>query len=152
MASVAPREQAKRSRQRPVLGPFLGFVIVYAVLRVLLYAAVGFGFLSKINDINPFVFFFIALLVGGSLGGLIQLWKQGKTAEIPGFLRHMLVVSLKFLLMWVPMFLAAWLGERSYGSVGHDIGLVAGAVVIIPVLWWLAVRSAREQAPAPPPA
>jgi len=137
---------------QPVLGPFLGILTVYAVLRVLLHAAVGFDYRWEINVLNGCTVFFTALMVGGSIGGVIQLWKQGRAAEIRGFLRNMLGVLCRFLFMGGPMFLGGWLGDRFYGSVGYDIGLVVGAVLTIPVMWWLAFRSSREKPSSSPPA
>jgi hypothetical protein len=148
MASEARGDQGKLPK--PVLGTLLGFFLVYGALRVVLNALVGFDFGWAINFIHGWTVVIIALLVGAGLGGLIQLWTQGRAAEIPRFLRQLYLSLFKLLFfLWVPMFLAAWLGDRLYGSMGHDIGLVVSAVLIIPIWCWLVGRSSGEKPSTP---
>jgi hypothetical protein len=141
MASKAPRDQGKPPV--PVLGTIFGTVVVSVPLSRTLREVLGTEFDRAISPgiVSLTISFVVGLLVGGGIGGLIQLWKQGRAADIPSFLRHLIFSVLKFLfLFWVPLFLGAWLGDRFYGSVGHDVGLVISAVVITLVSWWRAGR------------
>jgi hypothetical protein len=152
MASGARGEQGKLPRQVPVLGTLLGFVVVFVVLSVTLKQVFPTELDWESRIALQAATFIIGLIVGGGIGGLIQLRKQGRVAEVPRFLRHLFLSLVKFLfLLWVPMFLAAWLGERLYGRVGHSVGLVASAVLLFLVQCWLVRRSSSEKPSIPPP-
>jgi len=142
MASEAPGDQEKVPK--PVLGMILGIVCVYVVVSRTVNEVVGSELPWRVASILT------GVLVGGGVGGLIQLRIRGQAADIPRFLRHFFLSLLKmFFLLWAPMLLAGWLGDRLYGSVGHDIGLVAGAVLTLPVWFWFLARSSREKPSAP---
>jgi hypothetical protein len=126
--------------QVPALGTILGFVPVYVVLTRALFELFGTEFPWQ------FVSLTIGWLFGGGIGGLIQLRKQGRTAEIPRFLRLLFLLLLQFLfLLMLPMFLAAWLGEKLYGNAGHWVGMVGSGVLIFSIRCWLARRSASDR-------
>jgi hypothetical protein len=146
---MASETQRQVSMKLPMVGLLLGFlggsVVAWvtlnhvlkseALLQVLFWRQVGY---------------LIPIFVGGGIGGIIQLWKQGRAAEIARFLRRLLRSALWLILLYVWLFLGAWLGERV--SVGHDVGLVVSAVLVLPVWCWLICRSSSEQSSAPPPA
>jgi hypothetical protein len=71
------------------------------------------------------------MLVGGGIGGMIQLGKQGRAAEIPRFLRHLLGAALWVIFLFGSMYLGAWLGDRLFGPVGYFIGWFTGAVFFV---------------------
>ena len=117
----------------PVLGALMGTFLVYGFLRMVLHEFVGFDFPWEINTIIAVMILLISLIVGSSIGGLIQLQKQGRTAEIPSFLRYLLANVLRLVLLWAVMVLGDWLGESFYGRVGGLIGLVASGVLFFVV-------------------
>jgi hypothetical protein len=152
MAIELPSEPGKPPRHVPLLGTFLGIFIAYGLLRVMLNALIGFDFAWEINAINSWMVVIIGLIVGGSIGGVIQLRHQGRAADIPSFLRRVLLGGLDLFLIWVPMFLAYWLGERLAGGVGALVGLVGSAVLIFLVQRRFFHRPLSEKPSAPPPA
>jgi hypothetical protein len=117
----------------PVLGALMGTFLVYGFLRMVLHEFIGFDFPWEINTIIAVMILLISLIVGGSIGGLIQLQKQGRTAEIPSFLRYLLANVVRLVLLWAVMVLGDWLGETFYGRVGGLIGLVASGVLFFVV-------------------
>jgi hypothetical protein len=82
MASEAPGDQGKLPEQVPVLGTLLGFVVLFVVLSVTLNEVFGTDVYWQIPS------FIIGWIVGGGIGELIQLRKQGRAAEFPRFLHH----------------------------------------------------------------
>ena len=146
---MASDTQRKVTMNLPMVGLLLGLLVgsvvawvtlnqvleSEAVLQVLFWRQVGY---------------LIPIFVGGGIGGIIQLWKQGRAAEIARFLRRLLGGALWLSLLYVWLFLGAWLGERV--SVGHDVGLLVSAVLVLPGWCWLICRSSSEQSSAPPPA
>jgi hypothetical protein len=127
----------------PVLGPLLGFVVVFHVFWVTLTHALEPEFVRQM----PYLWqipLLIGGLVGAGIGGIIQLGTQGRAAEIPGLLRLLLRVAVSVIIYLVTIFLAARLGERLDGSVGYWVGSVACAVLLILARIWLARRSSRR--------
>jgi hypothetical protein len=137
--------------QVPVLGTLLGFLVGFHVLWATVTHALEPEFVRQV----PFLWqipLLIGALVGGGVGGTIQLGIQGRAAEIPRLLRLLLWIALWVSLCLASMFLGAWLGERLCGSAGYWIGLVASGVLLVVVRSWLARRSSAEKPSAPPPA
>jgi hypothetical protein len=150
MASEAPSDQGERPKKVPVLGPLLGFLVVFHAVWVTLTGVLEAEVVRQI----PFLWqipLLLGGLVGAGIGGTIQLGTQGRAAEIPRLLRLLLRVALSVIFYLVSLFLGAWLGERLYGRVGYWIGLVASAVLVVCVRSWLARRSSSENpSPLPP--
>jgi hypothetical protein len=124
----------------PVLGPLLGFVAGFHVVWVTVTHVLEPEVVRQI----PFLWqipLVIGGLVGGGVGGIIQLGTQGRAAEIPPFVRLILRAALWVIVFFVSMFLGARLGERLHGGVGGWIGSVASAVLVVLVRSWLARRS-----------
>jgi hypothetical protein len=151
MASEAPVEQGKPPKKMPVLGfllgLFVGAVALWVTLNYLLEAE------STLQ--NPFlwqILYLIGMYVGGGIGGLIQLRKQGRAAEVPSFFRLLLVAALSLSLLFGSMSLATWLGERLHGRVGYWVGLLGSGLLWFLIECWRHSRSSSEKSPAPPPA
>ena len=151
MASEAPGDQGMLPKTVLVLGLVLGFLVGFHVLWVTLTHVLEPEFVRQIPFLwqTPLV---IGGLVGGGIGGIIQLGTQGRAAEIPRFLRLLLRLALWVIFFFVTLFLGAWLGERLYGLVGYWIGSVASGVLLVFVRSWLARRSSSQKPSAPPPA
>jgi hypothetical protein len=135
----------------PVLGTLLGFLVAFHVIWVTLTDVLEPEVVRQI----PFLWqipVVIGGVVGGGVGGIIQLGTQGRAAEIPRFLRLLLRVALGVLFVFVSLFLGARLGERLYGLVGYWTGSVASAVLLVFVRIRLGRRSSREKPSAPPAA
>lgn len=118
-----------------VLGIGLWVLPCWTVGVKLLFGGCSF----PVSILGPVIAFFGTVLVG--LLGFM-----------PRFLRRLLGGALRVIFLFGSLFLGAWLGERLHGSVGHDVGLVVSAVLILPVWFWLICRSSSEQSSAPPPA
>jgi hypothetical protein len=148
MASEVPSGQRKIDAKLPMVGLLLGLLVGAVVAWVMLHGVIESesvlaGFFRQVGFLIPMYF-------GGSIGGIIQLWKQAKSGEIARFLRRLFGGALRLILLFVSLFLGAWFGERFYGS--HDVGLGVSAVLVLPVWVWLICRSSRVQLSAPPPA
>jgi hypothetical protein len=93
----------------------------------------------------------IGALVGGGVGGIIQLGIQGRAADIPRLLRLLLRVALSVIFSFVLLFLGARLGQRFYGRVGEWVGLLGCAFLLFFVRSRLDRRSSSETPAALPP-
>jgi hypothetical protein len=151
MASESPSDQRKPEMKLPMVGLLLGLLVGAVVVWVTLNDVLESESVPQITFLRQMAYL-IPMLVGGGIGGIIELWKQARTGEIARFLRRLLGGALRLIFLFVSLFLGAWLGERLYGSVGHDVGLVVSAVLVLPVWFWLICRSSSEQLSAPPPA
>jgi hypothetical protein len=150
MAREGSGDQETLPKRVPVLGPLLGFLVGFHVLWVTLTAVLEPEVVRQI----PFLWQIppvIGGLVGGGIGGIIQLGIQGRAAEIPRFLRLLLRVAFWVSFCFVSLFLGAWLGERLYGGLGYWVGLVSSGVLVAFVRFWHARPSSREQPSTPPP-
>jgi hypothetical protein len=147
MASETPGGQRKLPMKLPMVGLLLGSVVVWVTLNDVLESEVVLqnSFLRQIAYLVP-------MLVGGCIGGIIHLRKQGRTAEIARFLRIFLGAALWVVYFFGSMYLGAWLGERLFGSVGYWIGWFTGAVLFVAVQSRFPRRSSSEKPPLPPPA
>ena len=148
---MASETQRKVPMKLPMVGLLLGLLVGSVVAWVTLNRVLESEAVLQILFWRQ-VGYLIPIFVGGGLGGIIQLWKQGRAAEIARFLRRLLGGALRVIFLFGSLFLGAWLGERLHGSVGHDVGLVVSAVRVLPVWCWLICRSSSEQSSAPPPA
>ena len=77
------------------------------------------------------VTFVLGWSLGGAIGGVIQLRRQGRFAEIGQFL----IWQGVGVLFAAPIVLAVWLGQRFYGDIGWWAGLVGGVALMGLVLW-----------------
>jgi hypothetical protein len=146
---MASDTQRKVTMNLPMVGLLLGLLVGSVVAWVTLNRVLESEAVLQILFWRQ-VGYLIPIFVGGGIGGIIQLWKQGRAAEIARFLRRLLRSALWLIFLYLWLFLGAWLGERV--SVGHDVGLLVSAVLILPVWCWLICRSSSEQSSAPPPA
>jgi hypothetical protein len=150
MASEPPGDQGKRPKQVPVLGPLLGFLAGFHALWVTLTHVLEPEFVRQI----PFLWqipLVIGALVGGGVGGIIQLGIQGRAADMPRLLRLLLRVALWVIFSFVLLFLGARLGQRCYGRVGEWVGLLGCAFLLFFVRSRLDRRSSSENPAALPP-
>jgi hypothetical protein len=131
MASEAPRDEGKLPKEillGLLLGMLVGSVVVWVTVNDVLESesVLQSSFLRQMA-------YGIGVFVGGGIGGIIQLWKQGRTDEIARFLRFFLGAALWVIFFFGSMYLGAWLGERLFGSVGYWIGWFTGAVLFVVV-------------------
>jgi hypothetical protein len=150
MASETPGGQRKLPKV-PMVGLLLGLLVGSVAAWVTLNDAVE----SEVVLQNSFlrqIAYLIPMLVGGCIGGIIHLRKQGRTAEIARFLHVFLGAALWVVFFFGSMYLGAWLGERLFGSVEYWIGWFTGAVLFVVVQSRFPRRSSSEKPPVPPPA
>jgi hypothetical protein len=151
MANETPGSQRKLPMKLPMVGLFLGLlvgsVVAWVTLNDVLESEIvlQFSFLRQIAYLIP-------MLICGCIGGIIHLRKQGRTAEIAGFLRIFLGAALWVVFFFGSMYLGAWLGVRLFDSVGYWIGWFTGAVLFFVVQSRFPHRSSGEKPPVPPPA
>jgi hypothetical protein len=151
VARDTPDGQQKMFKEMPIIGLLLGCLagslVTWVTLNDVLESEIvlQFSFLRQIAYLIP-------MLVGGCIGGIIHLRKQGRTAEIARFLHVFLGAALWVVFFFGSMYLGAWLGERLFGSVEYWIGWFTGAVLFVVVQSRFPRRSSSEKPPVPPPA
>jgi hypothetical protein len=150
MASEAPRDQGKPPEEI-LLGLLLGMLVGSVVVWVTLNDVLESESVLQSSYLRQMAYG-IGVLVGGGIGGIIQLWKQGRTAAITRFLRWLLGSALLVIFFFGSMYLGAWLGDSLFGRVGYVIGWLTGAVLFFVVQSRFPRLSSCEQSSAPPPA
>ena len=68
---------------------------------------------------------FFGVVIGGAVGGIVQLWRLGLSSEISKFLVGVACI----LLLLVVAFLGGLFGGRMFGDVGEFAGLLIGVAV-----------------------
>jgi hypothetical protein len=104
------------------------------------------GTLALIFGPRPGEWFWVTFLlgwcVGGAVGGVIELRRQRRSAEVAGLPRQQFLGLLPAL----PIFLGAWLAQRLYGDVGWWAGFL-GVGGLLAAGLWLARYFQRNPAP-----
>jgi hypothetical protein len=140
MPSDTPAGQVKLAMKQPMAGLLLGLLAGSVAAWVMLHDVLESEDVLQISVIRQFAYL-IPMLIGASLGGLIELWKQGRTADIALFVRFFAGATAWVVLFFGSMYAGAWLGEWLLGSVGYGIGWFTGAGVFVAVQNWLRGRS-----------
>ncbi len=126
MPSERDTEPAKVASPSLTKGQLIGSVVGVLALA---------GTLALIFGPRPGEWFWVTFLlgwcVGGAVGGVIQLRRQGRSAEIARLLRQQFLG----ILLALPIFLGAWLAQRLYGDVGWWAGFLGVGGLLAAGLW-----------------
>jgi hypothetical protein len=151
MASEALGDQRNLPKNMPVLGLLLGLLVGSVVVWVTLNDALKSEPVLQISFLRQ-IAYAIGMIVGGGIGGIIQLPIQGRAGEIPRFLRLLLGAALWVLFFFGSMYLGACLGASLFDSVGYVIGWFTGAILFLVVQSRFPRLSSRDNPSAAPPA
>jgi hypothetical protein len=135
MAGETPTDPGQAAVERGQrIGIWVG-LLTWFVLREVL----ELKFELRIDRKWGYPFLFVGILGGATVGGVVQLYRQGRRSEIGQFLlkelRGILVIALAFLV--------AWVSQEYYGDVGWwcgFLGFCALAVVVRLLVRWVRGR------------
>jgi hypothetical protein len=95
MSSELPGDAGRLPKWVPVRGPLLGILVLFVMSAVVLSS-----FRAELTTKETeFIFFqtgvILSFIIGGGIGGIIQLLRQGRTAEIPRFFRFFFLFAFR---------------------------------------------------------
>jgi len=104
-----------------VIGSLVGWFIWLAVLEMI----VGSERVSEYSFSD-----FFGIVIGGAVGGIVQLWRLGRSSEIPKFLVGVTCI------LWLVLvaFLGGLFGQRMFGNIGEFAGILIGIAVAVLLL------------------
>jgi len=118
-------------------GTIIGFFVAFTLLSVTLKQVFGTDFDWDIPA------WLIGWGLGGTIGGLIQLRREGRSVESG----KLVAQQLGMVAVALPVFLAAWLGAKFYGGLGWWAGLLGSAGLTMLALWLIRGRSRQGATP-----
>jgi hypothetical protein len=132
VARDTPDGQQKMFKEMPIIGLLLGCLAGSLVTWVTLNDVLESESVLQIAFLRQ-IAYLLGMMVGGSIGGILELRKEGREAEIPRFVRRLLRTFLWVFFMFLSLYLGGWLGEQLFGDVGYVIGWFAGGALFFVV-------------------